>query len=104
MQAVALAEDFHGGELVVGRALEPLRQARRKGKGAAVLKIDDYPAGRTIIARRRGTRLARVSDPSPFKGGVERGIAQFSPGCPSIVPGTQQIGRAAWRERVGPDV
>jgi hypothetical protein len=40
-QAMALAEEFDRGELIIGRRIQPLRQTRWKGEGAVVLQIDD---------------------------------------------------------------
>jgi hypothetical protein len=55
MQAIAVAEDFDFGEIVVRRLLQPLRQARGNAKTQPLVSLTTIPPGfrskRTLEAR-----------------------------------------------------
>lgn len=86
MQAVATAQDFKRGEMVVGRVFQSLRHAWRKSEGTSIRQIDDDPTTPLVVTGRCCARLRFLRNPAAFHGGVDFHIRQLNHGFASICP------------------
>ena len=87
MQSRSPTKDFNLSKLLVGCAVEPFSELRRKGEDASVGKLDNHAFRGAIIATTHGARLRRPARAASLESGIDLGVSQNGRGAGSSQSG-----------------
>jgi hypothetical protein len=77
VQAGAAAQHLNLGELILGRAAEPLRKPWREGESTAVGQFNDHALAHAVIACRGGARLMQAGRFASSAASISASVSSF---------------------------